>query len=61
MNKYELRELAQCRVSSCDDMDTIMDWAVEFWLREYQEDVSLREEHMDTYNELMDGGIGENK
>jgi hypothetical protein len=28
-----------------------MDWAVEFWLREYQEDISLREEHMDTYGD----------
>ena len=53
MNKYELRELAQRRVSSCDDMDTLMDWAVEFWLRNYQENPDLLEEHMDTYNELM--------
>jgi len=50
MNEYELRELAQRRVSSCDDMDTLMDWAVEFWLREYQEDASLLEEHIDTYS-----------
>ena len=51
MNENKLRELAQRRVSSCDDVDTLMDWAVEFWLREYQEDPNLLEEHMETYGE----------
>ena len=53
MNEYELRELAQRRVSSCDDMDTLMDWAEDFWLREYKEDVNLRDEHMETYGDNL--------
>jgi|LWDU01.1.fsa_nt_gi hypothetical protein len=53
MTEYELRELAQIRVSSCDDIDTLSDWAVEYWVLEYQENPNLLEEHMDTYNELM--------
>lgn len=60
MNEYELKEidlidlaLAQRRVSSCDDMDTLMDWAVKFWLREYKGDVNLRDEHMETYGDNL--------
>ncbi len=50
MTEYELRELAQIRVSNCNDTDTLMDWAVEFWLREYQDNPNLVKEHID---ELM--------
>ena len=57
MTEYELRELAQIRVSSCDDIDTLSDWAVEYWVLEYQENPNLLEEHMDTYNELMNEGL----
>jgi len=52
MNEYELRELAQSRVSSCGDIDTLMDWAVEYWLREYQENPDLLEEHLETYGHV---------
>lgn len=49
MTEYELRELAQIRVSNCDDTDTLMDWAVEYWLLEYQANPNIVKEHIDEF------------